>query len=87
MSKKPPCGGCPPCCTSCVFTPEQQGSVKSDAVVVVSAKDYGCVRPDAGDLVVQDGALCQTRGGNVHPVSKFGMGFLRDSGNPLAAHL
>lgn len=48
--------------------------------------DYGCVRPDAGALVRAQGTLGMMRGGNFHPVTAAGAAFLRDSGNPLAAH-
>lgn len=81
-----PCGGCPPCCKSCVFAQTGNPTVAT-ARVVVAAEEYGCVH---GGAVVQDTAgelgLLRERTG-FHPVTESGAAFLRRTGNPLAAHL
>ena len=80
-----PCGGCPPCCKSCVFT-----SVGENAAVretIVSAVDYGCVKGFGAIVTDTIGRLGQVRGASFHPVSSEGAAFLRASGNPLTAHL
>ncbi len=84
-----PCGGCPPCCNDCVFTPPDEGvrTPRGVKVVVIMKKaEYGCVRPDGGDVVVMNDTLGMMRGENFHPVTLHGSAFLKASENPLAAH-
>ena len=82
-----PCGGCPPCCKSCVFDAVPT-SVKATASVttVVPAAAYGCVK-GFGDIRLVAGQLGQMRDGALHRVTKAGAAFLRQTGNPLADHL
>jgi hypothetical protein len=86
IKMKPPCGGCPPCCTSCVFDAKPAGPA-AGATVLLSTERYGCIRPDAGPLVKHDGMLGMVRGTDFHPVTEGGAVFLRQSGNDLAQHL
>lgn len=80
-----PCGGCPPCCDQCVFTPVAE-QVPSNRDVVVPAAEYGCVK-GFGDVIVADGQLGQMRGDDFHPVTDAGAEHLRTTGNPLAQFL
>lgn len=88
--KSAPCGGCPPCCNGCTWSPAGLGATKIETVVVPAAA-YGCVRPDGGDVVIAQGpdgaTLGQMRRGSFHPVTPEGASFLRRSGNALAAFL
>jgi hypothetical protein len=81
-----PCGGCPPCCTRCVFSAKGNEAPHSSFVEVISAENYGCVK---GSYAVgrKDGELGQMRDGAFHPVTKTGAAFLNKSGNPLAQHI
>lgn len=85
MSKKAPCGGCPPCCSRCVF--EQNGSRTAlPLVTLVSAKEYGCVQGEY-PIVLSGGRVGQLRGEDFHPISSSGADFLRKSNNALASYL
>lgn len=81
-----PCGGCPPCCTRCVF---DKDGVKASGTLdtIVSKEDYGCVLPNGGAIVKHEGVLGMMRGENFHPVSVAGADFLRSTNNPLAVHV
>lgn len=79
-----PCGGCPPCCPQCVFG--QPAKTAGPATVVVPKADYGCIKPDAGDIVKAGGVLGMMRGSTFHPVTAAGAQFLHASGNALAQH-
>lgn len=82
-----PCGGCPPCCQSCVFGPKPtKDEVGTEKQIVQTAQQYGCVK-GYGDIVIVDGKLGQMRGQNFHPVDFAGAQFLQSSGNDLAQHL
>lgn len=80
-----PCAGCPPCCPGCIFDMQPAESA-SNATVLLSTTEYGCVRPDAGPLVKAGGKLGMMRGSGFHPVTESGVAFLRQSGNELASH-
>ncbi len=80
-----PCGGCPPCCPKCTFSPTPAAQ-PARAVELVSKEDYGCVRPDGGAVVLAGGVLGMMRAGSFHPVTQDGAAFLRESGNRLAEH-
>jgi len=81
IMKKSPCGGCPPCCKQCVFSSGGEKTVISS--VVVSAKEYGCVK-GFGDIVKDvKGRLGQIRGQLFHPISETGLKFLKESNNSL----
>ena len=83
-----PCGGCPPCCDQCVFSPQSVTvSGRTVPTVVVEQAVYGCVRPDAGDVVRYGGSLGQMRAGAFHRVTDVGAAFLATTNNELAAHL
>jgi hypothetical protein len=86
-----PCGGCPPCCSSCVFSPAPSKTLsrRRRVRVIVPAEEYGCVRPDGGPIVKASGGSIgmMRHGGRFHPVSPEGAVFLRKSGNPLAQHI
>lgn len=82
--KHSPCGGCPPCCAECVFSPKNEAIIGVPKIVVTKA-DYACVK-GFDDVVVTDGTLGQMRSGRFHPVTLAGTAFLRLKGNTLARH-
>ncbi len=82
---KSPCAGCPPCCPGCIFDMKPAGPA-TNVTVLLSTKEYGCIRPDAGPLVIAGGTLGMMRSNEFHPVTQEGVKFLRQSGNELAAH-
>jgi hypothetical protein len=55
-------------------------------VVIMRKVDYGCIRPDGGDVITINDTLGMMRGENFHPVTPQGAAFLRANNNPLAAH-
>lgn len=77
-----PCGGCPPCCASCIFS--GVGEVPAGTVAtILSSAEYGCVR-GGDDIVHHDGKLGQMRDGAFHPVTEAGQRFLEETRNHLA---
>ncbi len=83
-----PCGGCPPCCQDCVFDNANGRAVEASTqvVVVMPKADYGCVRPNGGNVVTVDGKLGMMRKENFHAVTDRGAAFLHSEKNPLAVH-
>lgn len=81
-----PCGGCPPCCEECVFDSEA-GTGGSLVQVLVSKKDYGCVKSHGAVGLNSQGQLGQQRSTGFHPVTVEGQKHLEDSRNLLAQHL
>lgn len=85
MAKRPPCGGCPPCCSSCVFSAQAE-TPPTETTVVVPEKTYGCVH--GGDVVRGgNGQLGLLRHDGFRPVTPAGAAFLRTTGNPLGFDL
>lgn len=79
--KNPNCGGCPPCCSQCVFS--SKGEPASDVILVQTAADYGC-KKGHGDIVRDNqGRIGQQREGLFHFLSEAGEAFLRKTENPL----
>ncbi len=79
-----PCGGCPPHCKVCIFAEKPQELQSRQ--LVRSSQEYGCVRPDGGDIVLNNGTLGMMRGTSFHPVTAQGAAFLHETGNALARH-
>lgn len=80
-----PCAGCPPCCPACIFG-AKAAKAPATTKTVLSKEAYGCIKPDAGALVLGDGMLGMMRGDNFHPVTQQGVEFLHTSGNELSAY-
>ncbi len=84
MGKKAPCGGCPPCCNTCVFSSAPRGLAETPRLVV-REKEYGCVH--GGEVVRAEGTLGLLREDGFRPVTAEGAAFLHASKNPLATSL
>ncbi len=81
-----PCGGCPPHCNDCVFSPLPEKMVDEPAQIILARSAYNCTRPDGGAVVKIHGTPGMMRGGHFHPVTERGKAFLRRNNNPLAVH-
>lgn len=80
-----PCGGCPPCCTQCVFTPNPR-PLPAQHAIIATKQEYGCVRPDGGAVVMAEGLLGMVRGESFHPVTGEGAEFLYATGNRFSKY-
>ncbi len=82
--KNPGCGGCPPHCNQCVFSPTGE-KPQGDETLVQTAHQYGC-RQGFGDIVKDNkGRIGQKRGKKIHFLSESGLCFLNETKNPLLA--
>lgn len=77
-----PCGGCPPCCTHCVWGQSGEELAKNSNITVVM-ENYGCVRGPS-QVVKTDRGLGLSLNGFVHYLTEVGRRFLQETNNPLA---